>query len=55
MYFQVRASLFDALACNSDIDHPLCDECTDTLLELMEQQLRLAQNEFNDYSEYLRK
>lgn len=52
---RVQANLFDALACNSDIDHPLCDECTDTLLELMEQQLRLTQNEFNDYSEYLRK
>lgn len=52
---KVQASLFDTLACNSDIDHPLCDECTDTLQELMEQQLRLTQNELNDYSEYLRK
>lgn len=52
---RVAANLFDTLACNSDIDHPLCDECTDSLIEMMEQQLRLTTIEYNDYSEYLKK
>jgi hypothetical protein len=27
------------------VDHPLCEECTDTLLESMEQQLELAEQD----------
>lgn len=52
---KARADLFDYLSSNSEIDHPLCDECTDTLLELMDQQLKLAENEWNDYNNYLHK
>ncbi|GLV42255.1 Autophagy-related 6 [Carabus blaptoides fortunei] len=52
---RITADLFDTLACNSDIDHPLCDECTDSLLEMMEQQLKLTQHEYNDYNEYLKR
>lgn len=50
-----RADLFDNLSSNSEIDHPLCDECTDTLLELMDQQLQIAENEWKDYNNYLQK
>lgn len=52
---KARACLFDFLSSNSEIDHPLCDECTDTLLELMDHQLKLAENEWNDYNNYLTK
>lgn len=52
---KARADLFDNLSSNSEIDHPLCDECTDTLLELMDQQLKIAENEWNDYNNYLQK
>lgn len=52
---KARANLFDFLSSNSEIDHPLCDECTDTLLELMDHQLKLAENEWNDYNNYLQK
>ncbi|XP_055679889.1 beclin-1-like protein isoform X2 [Lutzomyia longipalpis] len=52
---KVKAELFDKLSSNSEIDHPLCDECTDTLLEMMDQQLKLADNDFNDYLSYLKK
>lgn len=52
---KARADLFDYLSSNSEIDHPLCDECTDTLLELMDHQLKLAENEWNDYNNYLQK
>lgn len=37
------------------MDHPLCEECTDTLLDLMDQQLRLTEEELNDYSNFLRR
>ena len=52
---KVKADLFDALTSNSEIDHPLCDECADTLLELMDKQLKEAEDEWNDYNNYLQK
>ncbi|XP_063231200.1 beclin-1-like protein isoform X2 [Bacillus rossius redtenbacheri] len=52
---RVTASLFDILSNNSDIDHPLCDECTDTLLSLMDQQLKLTEDDLNDYSMFLKR
>jgi len=51
----VTAGLFDALSNNSDIDHPLCEECTDSILELLDHQLRLTENEQTDYREYLQR
>lgn len=51
----VTAGLFDIMSSNSDIDHPLCEECTDALLDLMDQQLRLTEDELNDYSNFLKK
>ncbi|XP_043473752.1 beclin-1-like protein [Leptopilina heterotoma] len=52
---KIRATLFDILSSSSSSDHPLCDECTDTLLMLMDQQLRLTESEWADYNEYLKK
>lgn len=51
----MRATLFDVLSSSSSADHPLCDECTDSLLMLMDQQLRLTEGEWSDYNEYLKK
>ena len=51
----MTADLFDIVSSNSEIDHPLCEECTDTLLELMDQQLRLTEDELNDYSQFLKR
>lgn len=53
--FKVRATLFDILSSSSSADHPLCDECTDSLLLLMDQQLRMTEGEWSDYNEYLKK
>ncbi|CAG9772474.1 unnamed protein product [Ceutorhynchus assimilis] len=50
--FRVKASLLDHLSDISDIDHPLCDECTDYLIEILEQQLDVTQKDFNAYCEY---
>jgi beclin 1 len=33
----MSAELFDIISSNSDVDHPLCEECTDTLLDTMDQ------------------
>lgn len=52
---KVRATLFDILSSSSSADHPLCDECTDSLLSLMDQQLRMTEGEWSDYNEYLKK
>lgn len=51
----MRAQIFDALSNNSEIDHPLCEECTDSLLELMDRQLKDAEAEWNDYNQYLKR
>lgn len=50
---RARAALFDALSANSAIDHPLCDECCDTLLDLMDRQLIVADAEWHEYNSYL--
>lgn len=52
-FLQVTADLLDLLSSNSDVDHPLCEECTDQLLELLDQQLHLTEDECNDYSKFL--
>ena len=50
---KVRASLFDMLSDNSSVDHPLCEECTDTMLQSLEQQLDQAEQDSQQYQEYL--
>lgn len=39
----------------SEIDHPLCEECTDALLDHLDQQLQISEEEINDYREFLAK
>ena len=36
---RVSTELFDIMSGASDIDHPLCEECTDNLLDLLNDQL----------------
>ena len=45
--------MFDVMSAQSDIDHPLCEECTDTLLDQLDQQLRITEDELKDYTEYM--
>jgi len=48
------ASLFDALSATSAVDHPLCEECSDALLELLNQQLAFAEDELKDYNNFIK-
>ncbi|KAI4467763.1 beclin 1 [Holotrichia oblita] len=51
----VRAILFDTLSDNSNIDHPLCEECTDTLLEMLEQEINVIDSDCEDYKRYYKR
>ena len=42
----MSAELFDIISSNSDVDHPLCEECTDTLLDTMDQVNSIFLNTF---------
>lgn len=33
----------------TDVDHPLCEECTDTLLDHLDTQLNITENECQNY------
>ena len=50
---RVTSELFDILSGQSEIDHPLCEECTDNLLDLLDHQLRVTENECKDYQVFL--
>lgn len=52
---RVKAELFDNLSSISEINHPVCTDCADFLLEMMDQQLKMAECEWNDYNNYLKK
>ena len=55
IFTQVTSRLFDIMSGQSDIDHPLCEECTDTLLDQLDQQLKISEDEIKDYREFLTK
>lgn len=42
---KVATGLFDLVSSNSDLDHPLCEECTDALLDLMDTTLSRTQTQ----------
>lgn len=52
---KVHSELFDILSGESEVDHPLCEECTDTLLDMLDQQLKMTEDECKDYTELLEK
>ena len=39
---RAEAELFDIISNNGEVDHPLCEECTDTIMEIMDQQVVFA-------------
>ena len=49
----MTVELFDLLSDNAgEVDHPLCEECTDSLLENIEKQLELAEQEAQVQNHY---
>ncbi|MCJ8738097.1 hypothetical protein PDJAM_G00031520 [Pangasius djambal] len=50
---KVTSDLFDIMSGQSDVDHPLCEECTDTLLDHLDTQLNITENECQNYKKCL--
>ncbi|KAI9680115.1 MAG: autophagy protein 6 [Caeruleum heppii] len=48
------ARLFDILSARSDIDHPICVECTDLLIEGLQKRLTSARKETDAYVGFLK-
>jgi beclin len=47
-------AIFEVLSSRSDIDHPICTECTDILVEGLQKRLAHANKERDAYVEFLR-
>ncbi|KAG2177086.1 hypothetical protein INT43_007742 [Umbelopsis isabellina] len=52
---KVANKLFDIMSAKSDIDHPMCQECTDILLDNLRRQLEDVSRERDCYIEFLKK
>ncbi|CAL8080854.1 unnamed protein product [Orchesella dallaii] len=52
---KTHMELFDILSNNTEIDHPLCDECCDTLITLLESEQRASEDECKQYEDFLKK
>ncbi|KAI7863405.1 autophagy protein Apg6-domain-containing protein [Spinellus fusiger] len=52
---KVANRLFDLMSSKSSVDHPMCQECTDMLLESLEKQLEAVGRERDCYIDYLKK
>ncbi|XP_069490274.1 beclin-1 [Ambystoma mexicanum] len=50
---KVTGDLFDIMSGQTDVDHPLCEECTDTLLDQLDSQLTVTENECQNYKRCL--
>lgn len=50
---KVTSDLFDIMSGQTDVDHPLCEECTDTLLDQLDTQLNITENECQNYKQCL--
>lgn len=44
------SALFDMMSSNTNIDHPLCEECADQLLNQLDAQCKLIEKEHYDYT-----
>ncbi|XP_050420324.1 beclin-1-like protein [Adelges cooleyi] len=51
---KIAAGLFDIVSGNSQVNHPLCDECTDILMDMMDEELQQAEKDYMDYNNYLK-
>jgi beclin len=43
------SSLFDIMSSNTSIDHPLCEECADQLVNQLDSQCKIIEKEHDDY------
>lgn len=50
---QVSSRLFDILSDQSDVEHPLCEECSDFVMDQMDRKLRLLEDEYKEYRNLL--
>ncbi|KAJ8245955.1 hypothetical protein GJAV_G00262120 [Gymnothorax javanicus] len=50
---KVTSDLFDIMSGQTDVDHPLCEECTDNLLDHLDTQLNITENECLNYKNCL--
>ncbi|XP_053720693.1 beclin-1 isoform X2 [Synchiropus splendidus] len=50
---KVTSDLFDIMSGQTDVDHPLCEECTETLLDHLDTQLNITENECQNYKQCL--
>ncbi|KAK4808662.1 hypothetical protein QYF61_020151 [Mycteria americana] len=53
VFLLVTGDLFDIMSGQTDVDHPLCEECTDTLLDQLDTQLNITENECQNYKRCL--
>lgn len=51
---KTQIQLFDILSDQSDIDHPLCEECADFVIKQMDHHLKILEDECSDYNEFLK-
>ena len=49
------SALFDMMSSNTIIDHPLCEECADQLINQLDAQCKMVEREHMDYSNLLNK
>ncbi|KAI1292105.1 Beclin-1 [Halotydeus destructor] len=50
---QVTSRLFDILSDQSEVNHPLCEECADIVIDEMDSRLRQLEDEYKDYKSFL--
>ena len=50
---KLQIQLFDILSDQSDIDHPLCEDCANFVLKQMDYHLKILEDECADYSKYM--
>ena len=46
-------ALFDMMSSNTAIDHPLCEECADLLVNQLDAQCKIVENEYTEYMQLI--
>ncbi len=49
------SALFDLMSTNTSIDHPLCEECADQLVNQLDMQCKIIEKEHSDYTNLVAK
>lgn len=47
------SALFDMMSSNTSIDHPLCEECADLLVNQLDGQCKIVEKEYADYTQLI--